>query len=368
MSKGSFLLHGTRGKVGNLVARRHRGNTVLAEYTIPKNPQTQKQMAQRIIFATVGQAAKFLKPIIDHSFEGKAVGAESVDYFRKRNLSVLRAGAAIDFEETTKPADSHVFMSTKGVSALIPNRYQIAGGSLTVPSAAECKVATGSSRNQLLLFPQTNSITTDAQKKITLGALLGGLLGFTQEGQQITKCFIYGVTGQYLYSFNGDNAPGFQIAQAGFSAVRLCLKQSISFDTIVDLSSEDVGVAFNAALSSALDLTKSDAAFVQYVKDSIDIDDVDSGAIKLTMTAQPNIDQIIGNGKHVLAFGTILSQPYADGWLRSNSYMQLLDIPKDGYNYGLYWNSAIQAWFAGQEIADNELFLEQGGEQNEVGY
>lgn len=368
MSKGSFMLHGTRGKVGNIVARRHRGNTVLTEYVVPKNPQTQKQMAQRIIFATVGQAAKFLKPIIDHSFEGKAVGAESVDYFRKRNLSILRAGAAIDFEETTSAVDSHVFMTTKGVSALVPNRYQIAGGSLTVPAAAECEVATSSSRNQLLLFPQLNSIKTDANKKITLGALLRGLLGFTQEGQQITKCIIYGVTGQYLYSFNGDNTPGFQIAQAGFSAVRLCLKQSVSFDTVIELTDDSELSSFNAALNSAFDLTKSDAAFVQYVKDAIDIDVEESGAITLTMTAQPTIDKIIGNGKHVLAFGTILSQPYADGWLRSNSYMQLLDIPKDDYNYGLYWNSAIQAWFAGQEIADNELFLEQGGSQNEVGY
>lgn len=368
MSKGSFLLHGTRGKVGNIVARRHRGNTVLTEYAIPKNPQTQRQMAQRIIFATVGQAAKYLKPIIDHSFEGKAVGAESVDYFRKRNLSILRQGAAIDFEETTSPADSHVFMTTKGVSALIPNRYQIAGGSLMVPAAAECEISALPSRNELHLFPDTNRVTTDAQKNITIGALLGGLLGFTQEGQQITKCFIYAVTGQYLYSFNGDNAPGFQIAQAGFSAVRLCLKESVSLDTIVDLSGEDEGAAFNAALDSALDLTKSDAAFVKFVKDSIDIDQEESGAITLGMTAQPDVQEIIGNDKHVLAFGTILSQPYASGWLRSNSYMQLLDIPKDGFNYGLFWNSAIQAWFAGQEIADNELFLEQGGEQNEVGY
>lgn len=368
MSKGSFLLHGTRGKVGNLVARRHRGNTVLAEYTIPKNPQTQKQMAQRIIFATVGQAAKFLKPIIDHSFEGKAVGAESVDYFRKRNLSILRAGAAIDFEETTKPADSHVFMTTKGVSALIPNRYQIAGGSLTVPTAAECDVVTMAQRNELNLFPASNEAKTNAQKKIRLGALLGGLLGFTQEGQQITKCFIYGVTGQYLYTFNGDNAPGFQIAQAGFSAVRLCLKQSISFDTEIDLSGDDEGVAIEAALDSAFDLTKSDAAFVKYVKDSIENDTAESGEITIKMIAQPGLDSILSSYNHVLAFGTILSQPYADGWLRSNSYMLLLDIPKDGYNYGLYWNSAIQAWFAGQEVADNELFLEQGGEQNEVGY
>lgn len=368
MSKGSFILHGTRGKVGNVVARRHRGNTVLTEYTVPKNPQTQKQMAQRIIFATVGQAAKFLKPIIDHSFEGKAVGAESVDYFRKRNLSILRAGAAIDFEETTSAVDSHVFMTTKGVSALVPNRYQIAGGSLTVPTAAECSFYPGASRNTLVLFPISNEVKTDAQKKITLGALLGGLLGFTQEGQQITKCLIVAPKDQYLYTFNGDASAGFQIAQAGFSAVRLCLKQSISFDTIVDLPADGEEAAFNAALDSALDLTKSDAAFVQYVKNAVDIDVDESGEVTLAMTAQPLITNIIGDGKHVLAYGTILSQPYADGWLRSNSYMQLLDVPKDDYNYGLYWNAAIQAWFAGQEIADNELFLEQGGSQNEVGY
>ena len=237
-----------------------------------------------------------------------------------------------------------------------------------VPDAVNCDVVQLAKRNELVLFPRTNSVKTDAEKRITLGALLRGLFGFTQEGQQITKCIIYGVTGQYLYSFNRDDAPGFQIAQAGFSAVRLCLKQTISFDTIVDLSGDEDTGALSAALDNAFDLTKSDANFVKYVKEAIDIDIAESGAITLAMTAQPTIDLILGNGKHVLAYGTILSQPYANGWLRSNSYMQLLDIPKEGYNYGLYWNSAIQAWFAGQEIADNELFLERGGEQNEVGY
>lgn len=366
MSKGSFMLHGTRGKVGNIVARRHRGNTVLTEYVVPKNPQTQKQMAQRIIFATVGQAAKFLKPIIDHSFEGKAVGAESVDYFRKRNLSILRAGAAIDFEETTSAINSHVFMTTKGVSALIPNRYQIAGGSLTVPTAAESVIVKLSGlRNQVNLFPE-NTVSSNSEKKISLGDLLA-ILGFTQEGQQLTKCLITAQQGQYLYSFNGDDAPGFQIAQAGFTAIRLCLKQTISFDTEIDLSAEDADPAVIAALNSAFDMTKSDSAFVKYINDSIETDQV-NGVVRVKLSAIPGIEQIVGNTKKILAFGTILSQPYADGWLRSNSYMQLLDVPSDEVNYGLYWNSAIQAWFAGQEIADNELFLEQGGSQNEVGY
>lgn len=366
MSKGSFLLHGTRGKVGNIVARRHRGNTVLAEYTIPKNPQTQKQMAQRIIFATVGQAVKFLKPIIDHSFEGKAVGVESVDCFRKRNLSILRAGAAIDFEETTKPADSNVFMTTKGISALIPNRYQIAGGSLTVPAAAECEIIKkAGQRNAVNLFP-ANTVSSNSEKKISLGDLLA-ILGFTQEGQQLTKCLITAVPGQYLYSLDGDNAPGFQIAQAGFTAIRLCLKQSISFDTEIDLSAEDADPAVIDALKNAFDLSKSDGDFVKYITDSIETNEA-NGVVQVKLSAIPAIEQITGDTKKVLAFGTILSQPYANGWLRSNSYMQLLDIPTDEVNYGLYWNSAIQAWFAGQEIADNELFLEQGGEQNEVGY
>lgn len=61
-----------------------------------KNPKTAKQMAQRLIFTTAVRSRDALKSIVDHSFENKKYGSESLNYFMKRNLEILRARAAAD--------------------------------------------------------------------------------------------------------------------------------------------------------------------------------------------------------------------------------------------------------------------------------
>ena len=132
MSKGSFILQGTTGKVGSLVVQRRKGQTVLKEYVKPANPKTGRQNAQRIVFATVTQAAKFMKPIVDHSFENYAKGEDSLNRFVKVNLDRLRAYSALDYQNSASYADARCFMTTKNISALIPNRYIMAQGSLVL--------------------------------------------------------------------------------------------------------------------------------------------------------------------------------------------------------------------------------------------
>lgn len=54
------------------------------------NPRTTAQMAGRMIMSTVMQAASFLKPIIDHSFDGIAKGQPSISEFIRLNYAVLK--------------------------------------------------------------------------------------------------------------------------------------------------------------------------------------------------------------------------------------------------------------------------------------
>lgn len=84
-------------KLGNMVYYTMNGKTYArARVEQVKNPKTAKQMAQRVIFTTAVRSRDALKSIVDHSFENKKYGSESLNYFMKRNLEILRARAAAD--------------------------------------------------------------------------------------------------------------------------------------------------------------------------------------------------------------------------------------------------------------------------------
>lgn len=84
-------------KLGNMVYYTMNGKTYArARVEQVKNPKTPKQMAQRVIFTTAVRSRDALKSIVDHSFENKKYGSESLNYFMKRNLEILRARAAAD--------------------------------------------------------------------------------------------------------------------------------------------------------------------------------------------------------------------------------------------------------------------------------
>lgn len=97
MAKNSGIIQFT-GKLGELVgAQGQDGRTIIRQrrYTI-KNPKTDAQCAQRMIFATAGQAVAQLKPILNNSFEGKSFGAKSIQYARSLFLRLLRTAPSLD--------------------------------------------------------------------------------------------------------------------------------------------------------------------------------------------------------------------------------------------------------------------------------
>lgn len=92
MSKGNMLLGQARGKVGSLVFSRQNGKQVTrAKAESVRNPQTEKQVVQRIILNTISQAYSRMSAITDHSFEGKTNPAENMAAFMKRNMNDLRS-------------------------------------------------------------------------------------------------------------------------------------------------------------------------------------------------------------------------------------------------------------------------------------
>lgn len=80
------------GKLGNIVGMKGRNGRSNARIkVIPKNPKTEQQSIQRVIFASVTKSYSFLKSICDHSFEGISYGQMSQEHFMKLNLDKYRS-------------------------------------------------------------------------------------------------------------------------------------------------------------------------------------------------------------------------------------------------------------------------------------
>lgn len=130
MSKGNMLLGHARGKVGSLVFSRSNGKQVVrANADVVKNPQTEKQMIQRIIMATVAQAYSRFQPICDHSFEGLQAGQQTMSAFVSANLKLMRENIAAAVAANQSFDDIKAFTPV-GSNEYASNAYIIAKGKL----------------------------------------------------------------------------------------------------------------------------------------------------------------------------------------------------------------------------------------------
>ena len=125
-----MLLGHARGKVGSLVFSRSNGKQVVrANADVVKNPQTEKQMIQRIIMATVAQAYSRFQPICDHSFEGLQAGQQTLSAFVSANLKLMRENIAAAVAANQSFDDIKAFTPV-GSNEYASNAYIIAKGKL----------------------------------------------------------------------------------------------------------------------------------------------------------------------------------------------------------------------------------------------
>ena len=129
--KTGFLLRGGKGKLAGVTLYKDKstGETIMREVVSPNNPQTEKQMIQRIIMHTVGQAYAKMKEICDHSFEGMKKGRETMAYFIGQNVQFLREKIANAQAAGEEFYDMYSYVPLK-LKGFTPNQYQVAMGSL----------------------------------------------------------------------------------------------------------------------------------------------------------------------------------------------------------------------------------------------
>lgn len=95
-----MLLGLARKKLGDVVFYRSEGQQrSRVRVREIKNPRSAKQSMQRMILATAAKMAAAYEPLVNHSFEGVAVGVASVRHFRSLAMQALRATASLSVSE-----------------------------------------------------------------------------------------------------------------------------------------------------------------------------------------------------------------------------------------------------------------------------
>lgn len=173
-----MLLGHARGKVGDLVFSRTNGQQVVrARAAVVKNPQTEKQMIQRILLNTVAQAYSRFSAITDHSFEGIPQGQKSMSYFMSKNLDLLRLLIA------TELAAGGDFGNVYAFAPINSNEYAANGFLIAKGSLPEIPVD----------FVLSTKATADFG-----GATYGDIIQYLglQRGDQLTFVTTQGLTGE----------------------------------------------------------------------------------------------------------------------------------------------------------------------------
>lgn len=103
------------GKVGNVVFRKAgKQNIVSQRPASVKNPRTDMQQRQRAYIKTVSSAYSVLKPICDHSFEGVAYGADSMNFFKKENYKIVSNEGRAVLKNSSNVVVDAPFLLSKG--------------------------------------------------------------------------------------------------------------------------------------------------------------------------------------------------------------------------------------------------------------
>lgn len=318
MARTGFWLRGARGKfAGAVLAKGADGQTIQRELVKPKNPRTNGQMAQRMIFATVASAYSMMKAICDHSFEGVQYGAKTQQAFFKEALTLMRTRAANDDGNFLIP----------GVSALMANPYVISRGSLTSPK----NIAWNDGNGTIDITSMANP--TIDEKVIVTAKSFCNALGINK-GDQITLVAIVRDADQPVL---GEYA-GREYRRNQFVYGRITVKADANDDQIIYDSSANAW---------------GDAVIIEGVNGKLfEITGVQANSMTIELTTGS-----------LLAFGCIRSAKEGNVWLRSN---ETLTLAEDQLIYN--FSDMLPAWTStGTELLfDSTRYLNNAEAENVV--
>ena len=146
-----------------------------------KNPRSQAQMLQRMVLKSAGQAYAAMKQIVDHSFEGKTYGLQSMMAFQAANAKAMKACADKLFNGETVESEGFEYVRYGG-QYLAPGCYIMSRGSASNIKVKPVLDNTVAETTGIKLLGTENKATTAADLFALLGISVGDLC---------TVCFLW---------------------------------------------------------------------------------------------------------------------------------------------------------------------------------
>lgn len=266
-----------------------------------KNPRSEAQMLQRMVMKTAGNAYSHMKQIVDHSFEGKTYGLQSMMEFLKVNATNMRK-QVVKWQDDPELLYTDFQFSDYKSNKLMGGDYVISKGSASRIAVSPALDKATDHKLGVKLLSATNGVTTANSLLAVLGINVGDLC---------TVCLLW----------DDEDYPNFH-----FDFVRLTALQGGD----VALTSENLATYFKVESTLPIDAIAFGTA------DSPD-------GISITLTAQ---ERVADSEAYATAIHSVLS----DGkWLRStNSF-----YTGGGWDADVYINGAFQTYPVGQAYVLN---------------
>lgn len=353
MKTGAWL-RGGRGKIAGMVAQKSSDGkgTVLRELVTPSNPQTVDQMATRIAFGTVTQAAALMLPIIGQTFKGQSDEKLNRRRFVALNVPMLKAEA---LSQQAGNAAKGYFRG-KSSSALIPNGYIISEGNLGLSSVMVPRIEEGEIiTDNLSNFP----FTLTPNEYYSPASVLASILGM-ENTQQLTLVGIFTTNGETVSYIAVDS--GDFVRDSVMRAWRLNLKQDApAFQFTAEMTEEQLKTAVAAGIDQEKTSPELYSALVGGIEKNGNNVIIDYSYMELLKQDTEDYS--------LVAAACILSQLVNGVWDYSKSTMVLL--PSSGDNalindsyYGLTFNNALIDYLG--SAAASKLYTRKGGTINTI--
>lgn len=332
------------------------------------NPQTQAQMVQRVIFATVTKAAEKMFKLISISNERQSNPQFAKQAFVSQNVSLLRrlAGRTVTTGIGTHPIAA---FAPKGNQQLIPNSYYVSFGSLLVPSNLKPRTndASGDSfggADWALVGNLGAGVPFGIYTPAQLWQMLFGLM----PGDQLSLPQVYDEgDAQILYNSDDEDAEPIDLTiVADFVCPRIVLLDEMP-STTVTIGAETTAAQVIAALKSGINTEKTWETMGDRLLDGITIDDAADNVMVFTMGANTWQDCFgINNDDHMVALGIIISRFDGSKWRYSTSQLVCAYDPSLAENeyFGFKLQNAIDTYKDTSKMTAEGNFIQQGGESD----
>lgn len=274
------------GKVGNVIFRKAgKQNIVSQRPASVKNPRTDIQQRQRAYIKTVSSAYSVLKQICDHSFEGVAYGADSMNFFKKENYKIVSSAGRAVLKNSSNVVVDAPFLLSKG--SIIWNSAFNSGGLIA----------------DLVEYMNNNNIQTIEQ--ITFAQLLDALN--IKKGDQITVINVSKGSQSYV-SPDGVKQYAYEIYFSRY------ILESENDSTKAFVKSGDSSDDYILNASILAEESKIDMKAMLFASFDGDL------YIRSSYIEQPDM------------FSAIISRRNADKWLRSTETLYTEDNTNDAYS------------------------------------